>query len=463
MPAAFDNATTQPVASTQPTTRPTTRPVDLARWWMDFRDPVLNSLIRRAISANLDLKIATARLRQARAQYGVTSAGNYPEVDIDGSATRQRNSINGPELSSVPSSAKSHVNPRYNLFQASFDASWELDIFGGQRRAVESAGADVQAAVENRRDALVSLLAETARNYIDYRALQRRLALTQQNIVSEEQSVKVTRARFSAGLTSDLDVARAEAQVKTTAAQLPAFREQLEASLQTLAVTLGTRGSDLRAELSPIEPIPMGTANLPVGLPSDLLRRRPDIRAAERQLASATAQIGVATADLFPKFSLTGSLGLQSEKLANFTDYGSRFWSIGPSVSWPIFSAGRIQANIHVQNAIQEQMLDSYKKTVLQALSDVETSLNAYTNERERRDQLADAVTAQQRALDLANQLYTQGVGEFLDVLDAQRSLFAAQDSLAQSDQAVASDLVSLYKALGGGWNTNSQRSARSR
>jgi NodT family efflux transporter outer membrane factor (OMF) lipoprotein len=481
MPTTYSYApATQPAA---PSTQPTTRPVNLTRWWRSFNDPILNDLIHRAVMANLDLKVAVARLLQARAQYGVVASGLFPEVDVDGSATRQRTSGSGsvintgslgkstggsssgsgsgsqsggkiPSTFTLPSSTS-------NLFQIGFDATWEMDIFGGQRRAVESAVADFQAARDGERDVLVSVLAETARNYIEYRALQRRLALTYQDIASEQQSVNVTRARFNAGLTSDLDVARAEAQVKTTSAELPALREQLEASLQTLAVTLGTHAETLRAELEPVHPIPLGPASVPVGLPSDLLRRRPDVRQAERQLASATAQVGVATADLFPQFSLTGSLGLESSKFKSIGNYNSRYWSVGPSVSWPIFSAGRIESNIHVQNALVEQAEANFQKTVLQAVSDVETSLNAFVNERQRRDQLADAVAAQQRALDLADQLYTQGVGEFLDVLDAQRSLFSAQDSLAQSDQSVSSDLVSLYKALGGGWEVKETESSK--
>jgi outer membrane protein, multidrug efflux system len=449
MPAGYMlHATTLPTtASTQPAIAPP--PPSLTGWWRSFNDPILNDLIVRAVHANLDLRIATARLRQARAQYGITSSVLYPEVDFDPSFTRQRASGNGPILGSVPSS----VSPIYNLYQVGFDATWELDVFGGERRAIESASADIEVAWQNRNDVLLSLLAETARNYIEYRALQRRLELTHENIVSEQQSIDVSTSRFKAGLTSNLDVVRAEAQATSTTAQLPALTGQMQGSLETLAVTLGTDAQSLAAELGPVQPIPVGPPDVPLGLPSDLLRRRPDIRAAERQLASATAQIGVATADLFPKFTLTGSLGLQSTHFKSIGDYNSRYWSIGPSVSWPIFDAGRIHSNIVLQKAITEEKYANYQKTVLQALSDVETALSSYENERQRRVQLAQSADALERALTLATQLYKQGVGEFLDVLDAQRSLFAAQDALAQSDQAVSSDLVSLYKALGGGWN----------
>jgi outer membrane protein, multidrug efflux system len=463
------HATTLPTtASTQPTVAPP--PANLVGWWRSFNDPILNDLIVRAVHANLDLRIATARLRQARAQYGITSSALYPEVDFDPSYTRQRVSGNGPNNIAFPSVLHGNTdtfpvtpvtttipgggfNQTYNLFQVGFDATWELDVFGGERRAIESANDDIQAAWQNRNDVLLSLLAETARNYIEYRALQRRLDLTHQNITSEQQSIDVSTARFKAGLTSNLDVVRAEAEATTTTAQLPALTGQMQGSLETLAVTLGTDAQALQEELGGVQPIPVGSPEVPLGLPSDLLRRRPDIRQAERQLASATAQIGVATADYFPKFTLTGTLGLQSEHFKSIGNFNSRYWSVGPSVSWPIFDAGRIHSNVVLQKAITEEKYANYQKTVLQALSDVETALSSYENERQRRVQLALSADALQRALNLATQLYKQGVGEFLDVLDAQRSLFAAQDALAQSDQMVSSDLVSLYKALGGGWN----------
>jgi multidrug efflux system outer membrane protein len=458
------HATTLPTAdSTQPTIAPP--PPNLTGWWRSFNDPILNDLIVRAVHANLDLRIATARLRQARAQYGITSSALYPEVDFDPSYTRQRVSANGPDYLAFPTSLVDPNGPKpikipgggfnqtSNLFQVGFDATWELDIFGGERRSIESANDDIQAAWQNRNDTLLSLLAETARNYIEYRALQRRLELTHQNIISEQQSIDVSTARFKAGLTSNLDVVRAEAQATTTTAQLPELTGQMQGSLETLAVTLGTDAQSLQEELGPVQPIPVGSPEVPLGLPSDLLRRRPDVRAAERQLASATAQVGVATADYFPKFTLTGTLGLQSEHFKSIGNFNSRYWSIGPSVSWPIFDAGRIHSNVVLQKAKVEEQYANYQKTVLQALSDVETALSSYENERQRRVQLARAADAQQKALNLATQLYKQGVGEFLDVLDAERELFAAQDTLAQSDQMVSSDLVSLYKALGGGWN----------
>jgi NodT family efflux transporter outer membrane factor (OMF) lipoprotein len=449
MPAGYFNTpTTAP--TTRSATRPvTTQPADVTQWWKTFADPALDALIARSVESNLDLRSAEARIREARALYGVARADLYPQVNVGANASRNRFSVGSSPAISGP--GVRGISPEYSLFQAGFDASWELDVFGGNRRATEAARADIGAAVEGGRDVLVTLLSETARNYVNYRALQRRIALTNENIRSQQQTVELTRARFNAGLTSDLDVARAEAQVSTTRAQLPALEAAKEATLQTLGVLLGGMG-DLRGTLDATRPIPQSPPRVPVGLPSDLLRRRPDVRRAERELAASTARIGVATADLFPKFTITGSLGQQSSQFKHIADAGSTFWSIGPGVSWPIFDAGRIRSNIRVQNARQEQAAANYEKTVLIALSDVETSLNAFGNEQRRRDELQDAVNSQQRAVDLANQLYSRGLGDFLSVLDAERALFASQDALALSDQAVSANLVSLYKAMGGGW-----------
>jgi outer membrane protein, multidrug efflux system len=388
-------------------------------------------------------------VREARAQRGIAEADYYPQVDATGSATRQRASQNAFGTGSgVPVSGGTS-----NLFQAGFDASWELDVFGGVRRSVEAANADVQAAVEDRRNTLVTLLAEVARNYVELRGLQRQIAITNENINSQQQTVELTQTRFQAGIANDLDVARAQAQVANTRAVLPTLLNQRDAAIHRLGVLVAQPPGALRAELEIDKPMPPIPAAIPVGLPSDLLRRRPDVRRAERELAASTARIGVATSDLFPKFSLTGSLGLQSRKAGDLGDSDSRYWSIGPSVRWPIFDAGRIRANIRVQNAVQEQAAANYERTVLTSLEEVENSLSSYYKEQDRRGQLAQSVSASQRAVDLANQLYTRGLIDFLSVLESQRTLYAAQDQLSQSDRAVAANLVGLYKALGGGWD----------
>lgn len=435
-----------------------TRSAELAQWWTAFNDPLLNSLVERAVRSNLDVRLAEARIREARALQAVTAAGAWPTIDVSGSYTRSRISKNALSLPSPTGGAPSAVpggDLEHDLFKTGFDASWEIDLFGGVRRSVEAAEANVDASVEDRRDALVTLLGDVANDYIDLRGFQRRLAVAHASLKSQEEILDLTRVRFRAGLANDLEVAQAEAQVATTAAQIPTLESSLRRAAYRLDVLLGLEPGALSAELSSEAPIPALPPEVLVGLPSELLRRRPDIRRAERQLAAATAQIGAATADLFPKFLLTGSGGLQSFSASDWFTSGSRFWSVGPTVRWPIFDAGRIRANVEVRNAQQEQALRRYEKTVLTALQEVESSLVNYSKEQARYRSLVEAVTANRRAVEMANELYLRGLGDFLNVLDAQRSLLLAESDQARSEATMASNLVSLYKALGGGWKTN--------
>lgn len=427
----------------------TGRPAEIAAWWTSFNDPGLNSLIERAARANLDLRRAEARVREARARYGVVAADQLPELDASGAYTRSRTSKNGP-LGFSPIAGR-----EVNLYQAGFDASWELDLFGGVRRSIEAAGADIAASVEDRRAVQVSLLAEVARNYIDLRRIQKQTATTRDNIASQQETLGLTRARFHAGLNTGLDVARAEAQVAASRSQIPALEIALKQTIHRLGVLLGEEPGALSEELSKPFPIPGPPAAVTAGLPSDLLRRRPDLRRAERQLAAANARIGVAMADLFPRFSLTGAFGLQSADLSDLPEGGSRFFSIGPALRWPIFSGGRIRANIAVQNAREEQALVVYEQTLLLSLEEVENALVAYAREQNRREFLKEAAAANRRAVEIANELFIRGLANFLDVLEAQRALFASESALDQSDAAVSADLVALYKALGGGWEVS--------
>jgi NodT family efflux transporter outer membrane factor (OMF) lipoprotein len=341
-----------------------------------------------------------------------------------------------------------------NFYRAGFDATWEIDVFGGTRRAVEAADAGLQASVENRRATFVTLLGEVARNYIEFRGFQRRLAVAEANLKAQRDTLELTRVRFQAGLASDLDVAQAEAQISSTAAQIPVLESSLKRAAYNLDVLLAQEPGVLADELGPERPIPSLPPDVLIGLPSELLRRRPDIRRAERELAAATAQVGVAVADLFPRFSLTGDVGLQSVSAADWFSGGSRFWAFGPTIRWPLFDAGRIRANIEIRNAQQEQAVYRYENTVLTALSEVEAALVNHSREQERYRFLADAVAANRRALAMANELYLSGLNSFLNVLDAQRSLYASENDLAQSEASMAANLVALYKALGGGWET---------
>jgi NodT family efflux transporter outer membrane factor (OMF) lipoprotein len=435
------------------------RSTDLTRWWAAFNDPLLNSLVERAVRSNLDLRQAEARIREARASRAVTASGAWPAIDASGSYTRSRTSENAfssfsPGSSDSTSFGGSPGEVR-DLFRTGFDASWEIDVFGGVRRSVEAADATVAASVEDRRNTLVTLLGDVAKNYIDLRGFQQRIEVARANLKAQQETLDLTRVRFQAGLASDLEVAQAEGQLNTTAAQIPTLESSLKQAAHRLDVLLGSQPGALWGELSKQAAIPALPSEVLVGLPSELLRRRPDIRRAERQLAAATAQVGAAMADLFPKFSLTGAAGLQSVSASDWFSGRSRFWSVGPTISWPLFDAGRIRANIEIRNAQQEQALTQYEKAILTALEDVENSLVNYAREQARYRSLVEAVAANRRAVGMSNELYTKGLVDFLNVLENQRSLYASENDLAQSEATMASNLVALYKALGGGWETD--------
>ncbi len=426
------------------------REVSIATWWKNFNDPELNSLVERAVAANLDLQIAAARVRETRAQAGEAEANLGPTVDGTAGAQRQGASRNQPVLGSLPiPSSVPFVN---NVYQAGFDASWELDVFGGNRRAVEGAQANVAAAEFNRRDVQVTLVAEVARNYLAVRGYQQRLAIAQQNLTAQKDSLSIAQERSKKGISSDLDVQQAATVLAQTQAQVPTLENGLQVSIHRLGVLLGKPPGALLGELAATAPIPATPPEVPVGLPSTLLLRRPDVRAAEAKLAAATANIGVATADLFPKFSLTGAVGFESVSTSDWFTPASKFWSLGPTVQWRIFDADRIRANIRVQDARQEQALATYEKAVLTSFEDVENALVAYAKEQVRHQSLAQAVSTSQDALSLSNQLYANGLTSFINVLDAERTLYQTQDDLVQSDQAVSQNLIATYKALGGGW-----------
>ncbi|MDP3182300.1 MAG: efflux transporter outer membrane subunit [Desulfobaccales bacterium] len=422
-------------------------PVALVEWWNSFNDPTLSSLVEMAVRANLDVRLAEARIRQARAARGVAGAPLWPEVDA--SALYQR-SQGSSEIGTGGGVAT--IGGLRNLWQAGLDATWEVDIFGGTRRSIEAAGADLKAAVEDRRDVLVTLVGDVGSNYINLRGFQQQIAIARQNIKAQRHTAKIIRKRYEAGFVGALDLANADAQVATTEAQIPVLESSARAAIYSLGVLLGREPAALEKDLIREAPIPPTPPEIPVGLPSDLLRRRPDIRRAEAQLHAATARIGVATADLFPKFNLAGSFGFSAGDLARVGGLSSKFWSWGPTVTWPIFAGGRIYWNIKVQDALQEQALLTYEKTVLTALKDVETALVAYAKEQEHRKSLFEAVTNNRKAVDLATKLYLVGKTDFLNVLTAQRSLYTSEDALVQSTRAVDTNLVALYKALGGGW-----------
>ena len=412
----------------------------LVQWWTTLGDSDLSNLIERARTGNVDLKVAQARIREARGRRGIAASGFYPSFGFSGSASVSRSSENAGS------------GERGEFYRTGFDASWEIDVFGGVRRSVEAAQADVDASVAEFYGLMVSLLAEVALNYVDTRTFQTQLQVVEENLKAQSDTLQLTDWRFAAGLVSKLDVEQAKANLENTRAQLPRIRSNIEAAKNRLAILLGVFPGALEAQLAARRPIPEAPLEVVVGVPAEMLRRRPDVRRAERQLAAQTALIGVATAELYPKYSLPGTIGLESLTSNHLFTAGSRAWSLLGSITWTIFQGGAIRQNIEVQSALQEQFLYQYEATILTALEEVGTSLSAFAEEQERRDALLEATQAAQRAAELSRDQYASGLIDFQTVLDAQRSVLTSQEQLTQSRGQVTANLISLYKVLGGGW-----------
>ena len=433
----------QAAVPTQWTVAPTrgteTKSPETNEWWASFQDPELNSLVERSANSNLDLKLALERVQEARAARGVARSGYFPSIDGTASATRNRQRVIAPV---GPQNSPVIVPVEFNNFQGGLSASWELDVFGGVRRSVQAAAADATAAEENRRDVLVILLGDVGRVYAQLRGFQRRLEIANKNIKTQQDTLDLTSARAKAGLASELDVSRAAAQLETTKAVVPTLLSGIDVSIHRLSVLLGEEPGALRSELEKTSPIPSAGPQVDVGLPSDLLKRRPDIRRSEAQLAAATARIGEAKADLFPRFVLTGTAGRQATQLHDLTLGAGNFFSVGPGISLPLFTGGRIRSNIAVQTSRQREALIGYQSTVLNALEEVENALVSYSQEQERRDRLNDAVAQSQSAVDLATEQYKAGLVDFLSVLDAQRDLYANEDQLVQSQKIASQEAV---------------------
>lgn len=484
-------------------------------WWRTFHDPELDHLIAEALRDNYNLRIAVARIREARYQRSVAAADLFPNIDADAgylrargsknvvlplggaggaggkssSSSQSKNSMNSDSPGDPPGDPPSGggsgaagsgaaaggnnsigANPFGNpltpfgkgglpgvnssLYQIGFDSTWELDVFGGKRRHLEAAADDLGASVETLRDVTISLLAEVARDYIELRGAQERLAVARENLAVEKDTLALTVSRANSGLASRADAVRAAAETATTEATIPPLEAIVRQHIHVLSTLLAKEPSALVAELKHEKPLPLVPPEVPVGLPSELLKRRPDVRRAERQIAAATARIGSAEADLFPKFALTGGVGLDSTSTGSLFDWQSHYFFISPTVTWRVFDAGRIISNIALQKEIRQETVWQYRDTILTALREVEDALVAYATEQEHRAALAVALQQNRDALALIRNRYEHGLATFLDVLDTQRSVLASQDQLAQSDQTVATDLVTLYKALGGGWQS---------
>jgi len=421
---------------------PSLQPIagDHRTWWIVFEDPILNGLIERATEHNLDLRLAVSRVNEARARTRIAQSERAPQLSLGGGYGGISNAGTGFETRS---------NATLGI-----EASWELDVFGRIARQVEAADAIFQATEEDRRDVQVSLFAEVARAYLSLRSLQAQLDSASQNIDSQEEIVGLTRTRFRDGIASALDVAQAAELLATSEAAIPSLRIDLSREINTIALLVGTHPNRVHAELSEPRPVPVPDVEVAVGVPADLIRQRPDIRAAERRLAAQSAQVGVATAQLYPAFTFGGSLSLNAIDGANLLDPSSRAFSFGPSIRWNVFDGGRVRAQLDVENARLEQSVLLYEQSVLSSIEQVESALIGFTEQRIRMDAVQRAADAAAETVRLATVLYRDDLIDFQNLLTAQQRKLDADALVARVRGQAAQSLVQLYRALGGGWDT---------
>lgn len=418
--------------------------VDLARWWTRFDDPLLGQLIEEALHASPDLASVRTRLREARARRTVAAAARLPSVSASAAASRSHTSEEVGRGTTT------------ELYSAGFDAAWEVDVFGGVRRSVDAAEADLEASIESVRDAQVTLAAEVARTYIEVRGLQRRLAIARENLVTQDETLELTAWRAEAGLVSSQDVDQARTNVEQTRALIPALEISLAAVAHALDVLLGQAPGGARARLAEEVALPPVPAAIAVGIPADALRQRPDVRAAERTLAAETARVGVAQAARYPAFNLAGSVGVEALSASALGNSGAWAASLFAGIVAPIFDGGRLRAQVEIQDAVRERAEIAYRQAVLGALEDVENALVALVQTREREAALERAADAAQSAAALGRQRYSAGLVDFQSVLDSERSVLTIEDSLAATRTDGVLALIRLYKALGGGWSSES-------
>jgi NodT family efflux transporter outer membrane factor (OMF) lipoprotein len=422
---------------------------DLSQWWRAFNDPLLSELVGQALQSSPDVRSAQARLREARARRNVAGADLYPEVSASGTASRSK------------SSKESGDGSTRNAFSAGFDASWELDVFGGVRRGIEAANADLESGQASLHDAQVSLVAEVALNYVELRAFQTRLGIARDNLASQTETLQLTDWRAQAGLVSSQDVEQARTNYEQTRAQIPSLETGLAQTEHSLAILLGQEPGSLHDRLAVAAELPKPPAMVAVGIPADTLRQRPDVQAAERKLAAETARVGVAEAARYPSFNLSGSIGLEALTLGGLGNSGAGAYSLLAGISAPIFDAGRLRAQVEIQDAVRERAQVAYEQAVLTALGDVENALVALARSRDREQALANAAESARNAALLARNRYSAGLIDFQSVLDTERSVLSVQDSLASTRADGLSALIRLYKALGGGWSPPNNQSQR--
>jgi outer membrane protein, multidrug efflux system len=417
------------------------------QWWRQLGDPTLDALIESGWRDSLDLRDALSRVREARARRGVAAAADLPVVDARAAFERLADSDNTPFGVFVPD---------YDTTSLGFDASWELDLWGRLARSTEAADAELGASVENARDVVITLAAELAREYVELRAFQRRVAIAQRNVELQRETLALVQARFDAGLVGERDLAQARTIVESTRARVPSLESGVQAARNRIAVLLGcapgTLPADLAARLAESAPVPVPPRGIAIGVPADLLRRRPDLRRAERVLAAEHARIGVAEAELYPRLSLSGRLGLAAEHVDDLFDGDSTALAFGPTLRWNVFDRARLRGNVAAQTERVEQARAQWEHGVLRALEESENALGSFAREQQRRDALLEAARQARRAVEYSQTQYREGLTDFQAVLDSQRTVAGLEDELALSDAAVTTDLIALYKALGGGW-----------
>lgn len=444
VPAAFIATSNSPALSSAT--------VDPSRWWHSFNDPQLDSLVDTAASANFDAGIALLHLQQARAAQAADSSAALPTLAASAAGGRGT----GSDLTRAGAApALRETDNKGDLSQirqvAGFAASWELDVFGGYRRAIEAGRADVGAAKAARDAVLISVIADVVRNYVQLRGLQLRLGICLDNIKAATESRDLQQARFDRGISNELDLQLANRELATLRAEVPLIRSTINSRVDSIALLLGEYPENIAARLQTPGALPQAPAAIATGLPVDLLRRRPDIREAERRLAGATARIGVATSSLFPHVSLVGGLGAQSDSIGA---QGTHIWGFGPAVYWPLLDFGALDAHVQVADLEARARLLEYRKTVVAAVADADGAVGDFSAQRERLDDLAAALTASGRAVELAQQRYERGLTDFLNVVDAEKQQFTLRDEYIVSEQQTAETFIRVCLALGGGWES---------
>jgi NodT family efflux transporter outer membrane factor (OMF) lipoprotein len=453
-PAVFAAAHGQLSMTAQPSSQaPQAQTVDFATWWSALNDPELDSLVSRAVAANPDVLIALDRLQAARTYERGLIGTELPNVEGSLAAARGTGSdLSRGRSSQLLRSADNSSGLKHINELGGFDAVWELDVFGKYRRGIEAARADAEASLAQRNAVLVSVIADVARAYIDMRGLQTRAAILHNAVDTLRESLRIVRIRYERGITNELDVTLATRELATLQAQIAPVEAGVTATQYTLAALLGLYPEDLIKELTPPAMTPSVPAVVQPGLPLDLLRRRPDIAQAERELAAATARIGVATGDLFPQIALTGAIGYQKQGLGTTPALGQHIWSAGPGVVWPLLDFGALDAQVEVARLQTRAQLVNYKRTIQNAVKEVDTTWDDYAAQQDRLARLGEALVASQRAVTLANERYTRGLTDFLNVVDAERQEYDIEEQYSDAQVAVAEQFVFLYRALGGGW-----------